>query len=140
MRQQIKDLELFQITFNSTYNTKPALLPEQDWKLRYKLLEEELGEYKEACEQGDIVEISDALTDCLFIVLGSFVSHGLQDIAEELFAEVTRSNMSKTEEDGTVLINGVNAFDDKKPYGKILKSKRYSEPDLKSIIEKHYGI
>ena len=56
MQKQIKDLETFQKSFNSVYNTEPTLLKEEDWKLRYKLSLEELDEYKEACEQGDIVE------------------------------------------------------------------------------------
>ena len=45
MKQQIKDLETFQKSFNSVYNTEPTLLKEEDWKLRYKLSLEELDEY-----------------------------------------------------------------------------------------------
>ena len=44
---------------------------------------------------GELVEIADALTDLLYLVLGTYHSHGLQDIAAELFDEVHRSNMTK---------------------------------------------
>ena len=135
MRQQIKDLETFQKSFNSVYNTEPTLLKEEDWKLRYKLSLEELDEYKEACEQGDIVEIFDAILDRLFLAFGDAVCHGLQDKLIEGFEEVVRSNMSKLDNNGKPIINGEdNVWDESRPKGKILKSKNFFEPNLKQFL------
>ena len=135
MRQHIKDLETFQKSFNSVYNTEPTLLKEEDWKLRYKLSLEELDEYKEACEQGDIVEIFDAILDRLFLAFGDAVSHGLQDKLIDGFNEVVRSNMSKLDNNGKPIINGEdNVWDESRPKGKILKSKNFFEPNLKQFL------
>ena len=135
MQQQLKDLETFQKVFNSTYNETPTLLSEEDWKLRYKLSLEELEEYKEACEQGDIVEIFDAILDRLFLAFGDAVSHGLQDKLIDGFNEVVRSNMSKLGDNGKPLINGENGvWDETRPKGKILKSQNFFEPNLKQFL------
>ena len=135
MQQQLEDLERFQKAFNSTYNETPTLLSEEDWKLRYKLSLEELEEYKEACEQGDIVEIFDAILDRLFLAFGDAVSHGLQDKLIDGFNEVVRSNMSKLGDNGKPLINGENGvWDETRPKGKILKSQNFFEPNLKQFL------
>ena len=135
MEEQLKDLERFQKAFNSTYNETPTLLSEEDWKLRYKLSLEELEEYKEACEQGDIVEIFDAILDRLFLAFGDAVSHGLQDKLIDGFNEVVRSNMSKLDNNGKPLINGEDdVWDESKPKGKILKSQNFFEPNLKQFL------
>ena len=135
MQKQLNQLSKFQRAFNSTYNETPTLLSEEDWKLRYKLSLEELEEYKEACEQGDIVEIFDAILDRLFLAFGDAVSHGLQDKLIDGFNEVVRSNMSKLDNNGKPLINGEDdVWDESKPKGKILKSKNFFEPNLKQFL------
>lgn len=134
MKNQIKQLSEFQQKFRSTYNTEPTLLPFEDYKLRFELLKEENEEYLEAAENNDLVEIADALGDQLYIVLGSIVSHGLQYVIEDVVDEIHRSNMSKLGDDGEPIINGVNDHNDKKPLGKILKSKNYFEPNLKQFL------
>ena len=93
--------------------------------MRIRLLQEELDEYQEAVEKKDLIEIADALTDLLYVLLGTFVSHGLQDYAEDLFAEVHRSNMSKLDENGAPIF---------RQDGKVLKSKRFSPPNLNRIL------
>jgi predicted HAD superfamily Cof-like phosphohydrolase len=135
MKKQIDKLEQFQIAFNSTYNETPTLLKDQDYVLRFNLLKEENEEYLEACKNNDKVEILDALTDQLYIVLGTIVSHGMQDIIEKAFNEVHASNMSKLDNDGKPIINGLNGvLDNTRPVGKVLKSNNFFEPDLKQLI------
>lgn len=135
MQQQLKDLERFQKAFNSTFNETPTLLEEEDYILRYKLLKEENEEYLDACINNDKVEILDALTDQLYIVLGSIVSHGMQHIIEKAFSEVNNSNMSKLDNNGKPLINGEgDVWDESKPKGKILKSQNFFEPNLKQFL------
>lgn len=62
-------------------------------KLRYSLIEEEIGELNEAIEQNDIKEIIDALTDILYVVYGAGVSFGIN--IDTLFRE-------KLNNDGTI--------------------------------------
>lgn len=135
MENELNNLKEFQIAFNSTYNDTPTLLKDQDYVLRFNLLKEENEEYLEACRNNDKVEILDALTDQLYIVLGTIVSHGMQDIIEKAFNEVHASNMSKLDNDGKPIINGLNGvLDNTRPVGKVLKSNNFFEPDLKQLI------
>lgn len=92
---------------------------------RYMIMNEEVGEYMMA---EDIVEIADALADQMYILIGSVLAHGLQDVFEDILKEVHRSNMSKLGEDGQPI---------RREDGKILKGPNYFRPDIKSIIEKH---
>lgn len=136
VKDMVNKLKEFQLAFNSHYSTEPTLLKHiEDCYLRYNLLKEENEEYLEACEQGDMVEILDAVVDQLFLVIGTAVSHGLQDVLEEAFNEVHASNMSKLDDDGQPIINGLNGmWDPSRPNGKVLKSKNYFEPNLKKFL------
>ena len=91
--------------------------------LRIELIAEELEELWDACEQKDIVEIADALTDILYVTYGAGHAFGID--LDECFKEVQRSNMSKLGEDGKPIY---------REDGKILKGPNYSEPDLKSVL------
>ena len=99
-------------------------LSHKEYLLRYSLMNEENGEYLEACQDDDLVEIADALGDQLYILLGTINRHGLQDEIIEVFNEIHSSNMSKLE-DGKPVI---------REDGKILKGKNYFEPKLKPIL------
>lgn len=95
--------------------------------MRHKLMQEENQEYLDAAEAGDIVEIADALGDQLYVLCGSIIAHGMQDIIEDVFAEIHRSNMSKLGPDGKPIYREGD--------GKILKGRNYTRPDLKDIVE-----
>lgn len=86
---------------------------------------EELSEYIEACGQGDLVEIADAIVDMQYILSGIIIAHGLENQFESLFKEVHESNMSKLE-NGKVL---------RREDGKVLKGKNYFPPDLKKLLK-----
>lgn len=136
MKAQIEQLEKFQKIFNSTFSETPCLLDKKDWELRLKLSQEELDEYKEACENEDIVEVFDAILDRLFLVFGDAVSHGLHHKLIDGFNEVVRSNMSKLDDSGNPIINGENGvFDETRPIGKLLKSNNFSEPNLSQFLK-----
>ena len=87
---------------------------------------EELSEYIHACEHNNFIEIADAIVDMQYILNGIIVSHGFDNIFNQLFDEVHDSNMSKLE-NGKVL---------KRKDGKVLKGKNYFKPDLKKILKK----
>ena len=129
MQEQLQALLEFHRTMGVYFAEKPtAHLPEDVAAVRLALLEEELQEYREALAAGDLVAVADALTDLLYVLLGTFISHGLQDVAEALFAEVHRSNMTKLGPDGRVIY---------REDGKVLKPPTYEPPDLQRVLRRH---
>ena len=128
MKDQLDCVKHFHDVFQGHRERTPAAeVPAETYEGRIQMFLEELEEYRAAVKDHDIVEIADALTDMLYVLLGTFIAHGLQDIAEELFDEVHRSNMSKLDEQGKPIF---------RTDGKVLKSDRFSDPDLRSIIAK----
>ena len=117
----------FHETFQIGNSDAPTLIDERDYTLRYNLIKEENEEYLDACKNGDIVEIADALGDQLYILFGTILKHGLQHKIEEVFDEIQRSNMSKLDEQGQPIF---------REDGKILKSNLYFRPNIKDILEK----
>lgn len=134
MEKQLNQLEQFQKAFGGLCNEEPTLIPRENWLLRLNLSQEELDEYKDACEDENIVEVFDSILDRLFLAFGDAVEHGLQGVLEKGFDEVFRSNMSKLDENGNAIINGVGIHDETRPMGKVLKSKNYSEPNLSQFL------
>lgn len=127
MNKQLEQVQIFHETFGQPVLNYPKVPSKERCELRFKLIEEELKEFKEAYENNDIVESADALIDLVYVVHGSLLEFGLTNIDDQLFDEVQRSNMSKLDENGNVIY---------KPNGKVAKSNLFKEPDLKSIIEK----
>ncbi len=135
MQKQLVQVATFQRAFGQNIETQPTSIEEEKAILRFKLMEEENEEYLDACLNHDLVEIADALTDQLYILCGTILEHGMQNIIEKCFEEVQRSNMSKLDDEGLPIINGENGVLDKtRPLGKILKSKNFSEPNLKQFL------
>lgn len=127
LKETISAVEEFHKAFKIENNYEPTVaLSESDIMLRYKLMREENEEYLEAAQNGDIVEVADALGDMLYILCGTILKHGLQDKMVEVFNEIQRSNMSKLDKDG----NPIYRED-----GKVLKSELYFRPDIKSILQ-----
>lgn len=125
---KIKSVEEFHEIFRIGNRYEPTgTVPAEEAMLRYNLLKEENEEYLEACKNGDVVEIADALGDLLYITFGTILRHGLQHKIEEVFDEIHRSNMSKLDADGKPIF---------REDGKVMKSEKYFRPDIKSILEK----
>lgn len=128
LKDTIGAVEEFHNAFGITNNYKlTSELTESDVLLRYKLMREENEEYLEAAQNGDIVEIADALGDMLYILCGTILKHGLQYKISEVFQEIQRSNMSKLDADGKPIY---------REDGKVLKSELYFKPDIKTILDK----
>ena len=126
MVKQLLKVEEFQKTYKSTHNLHPvANLGEKINNLRFDLMKEENEEYIAAAQQGDLVEVADALGDMLYILCGTIISHGMQYKIEEVFDEIHDSNMSKLDE------NGMPIF---REDGKVLKGSDYFKPNLKDIL------
>ena len=93
----VNEVEEFNRTFGKPNNYEPTIPEEKEWKFVYDFILEELEEYKEACEQGNIVEVLDALCDIAYVSLGNgTMLHGLKDKIWPAYQEVQASNMSKS--------------------------------------------
>ena len=120
--QRVKE---FMKSFGQEVKSKPAWPHWETMDLRIDLIQEELGELKDAIVNGDgtLVDVADALSDLLYVVYGAGHSFGLD--LDACFKEVHRSNMSKLDEYGKPIY---------REDGKVLKGPDFTEPDLKSMI------
>ena len=92
----VNEVEEFNSTMGKPNNYEPTIPEKKEWQFVYDFILEELEEYKEACEKGDIVEILDALCDIAYVSLGNgTMLHGLKDKIWPAYQEVQASNMSK---------------------------------------------
>lgn len=128
LAEVIQAVEKFHNAFGiqNHYEPTTSLSPEEI-QLRYKLMREENEEYLEAANNGDIIEIADALGDQLYILCGTILKHGLQHKIAEVFEEIQRSNMSKLDKDGKPIY---------REDGKVMKSEMYFKPDIHTILNR----
>jgi len=145
----VDEVEEFNKTFGKPNNYKPTIPNKKEWMFVYDFIKEELEEYKEACENGDIIEVLDALCDITYVSLGNGVMlHGLKDKIWSAYQEVQASNMSKactteavaqlTAESEAKRINEETHYEKVGDYyivyrtrdRKVLKSINYFSPDL----------
>jgi predicted HAD superfamily Cof-like phosphohydrolase len=150
----LNDVAAFHTTFDLPIEPKPVIPTAKRCELRVSLLQEELDELKEAIADGDLVEVADALSDLQYVLSGAVLEFGLADRFAELFAEVQRSNMSKTCKSMPVAQATQKYYLDTKGVSshivekngeflvyrdgdkKVLKSIEYSPADLRKIVEK----
>ena len=127
MKKQINHVAKFHDVFQIGNELSPKIDVGIDvYKLRYNLMKEENEEYLNACKQGDLVEVADALGDQLYILCGTILKHGLQHKIEEVFDEIQRSNMSKLDAQGQPIF---------REDGKILKGENYFKPNIRKILD-----
>lgn len=149
----IDEVELFNATMGKPNNYEPTIPSKDEWMFVYNFILEELEEYREACERGDIVEVLDALCDITYVSLGNgAMLHGLKDKVWPAYQEVQASNMSKacqTEEDAkATVIQRASEQGEECHYEKIgdyyivyrsrdrkvMKNINYFRPDLKQFF------
>jgi predicted HAD superfamily Cof-like phosphohydrolase len=127
LQNVISDVRDFHDSFKIPNADHPKSdLSEQDALLRHRLMSEENDEYLEAARAGDMVEIADALGDQLYILCGTILRHGMQDVIEDVFKEIQASNMSKLGADGKPIY---------REDGKVLKGPNYFRPNIKRAME-----
>lgn len=131
LHDQINKVKEFHECFSLPVEEFPVTdIGERDFLLRFNLMKEENEEYLEACREGDLNGIADALGDMMYILFGTIVRHGLQDKIEKVFEEIHQSNMSKLDHDGKPIYR-----DD----GKVLKGPNYFKPRIADVLgEKSY--
>ena len=92
----VSEVEEFNATMGKPNNYEPTIPSKDEWMFVYNFILEELEEYKDACETGNIVEVLDALCDITYVSLGNgAMLHGLKDKMMPAYQEVQASNMSK---------------------------------------------
>jgi len=92
----VDEVEEFNALMNKPNNYEPTVPAKKEWEFVYNFILEELEEYREACERGDIVEVLDALCDITYVSLGNgAMLHGLKDKIWPAYQEVQASNLSK---------------------------------------------
>lgn len=125
MNPIVKSLLEFNDAFEIPYLTEPGLSSDELIELRIKLLSEEVEEYAEAARTGDLVEVLDALADIAYILAGTIINHGMQEIYDDAFDEVHRSNMAKLV-DGKVI---------RREDGKVMKPEGWQPPQLAKFLQ-----
>ena len=94
--QFVSDVEQFNKLMNKPNNYEPTIPGKKDWQFVIDFVKEELEEYEQACNNGDIVEILDALCAIAYVSLGNgTMLHGLKDKIWPAYQEVQASNLSK---------------------------------------------
>ena len=151
----VDEVEIFNDTFGKPNNYEPTIPAKKEWQFVYDFILEELEEYREACENGDIVEVLDALCDIAYVSLGNgTMLHGLKNQIWPAYQEVQASNMSKackTEEEAIRSVSkraqeqGEACHFEKITEGryivyrsrdmKVMKSINYFRPNLKKFFD-----
>ena len=124
MMTNFKKVQEFMEIFGQEVKLKPSLSSEKINKLRFDLIKEELDELKEAMDNNNLLEVTDALTDILYVTYGAGHAFGID--LDSCFQEVQNSNMSKLGEDGKPIYNDA---------GKVMKGPNYFKPDLSKFIK-----
>src|SRR2546429_8737965 len=124
MNQEQQMVHQFHERFGLVRNARPSVPGGNVHRLRTLLIEEELAEFRNAGESGDVVGVADALADLLYVVYGAAVEYGLD--LEPVFAEIHRSNMTKDPRHGC------------RADGKVCKGASYQAPDVRQVVENQF--
>jgi len=149
----VNEVEEFNRTFGKPNNYVPTIPEKKETDFVYDFCIEEITEYQEACKNGDIVEILDAICDIAYVTLGNATMlHGLKDKIWPAYQEVQASNMSKsckTEEEAIQTVsqrskeqNSPCHYEKVGDYyvvyrtrdSKVMKNINYFRPDLKQFF------
>lgn len=125
---QYEDVREFHLAFNHPVGLEPNALDADLVEKRVKWMREEIDEFVEAAENGDIVEMYDAMIDLDYFCKGTLVAMGTAP--EPGWQAVHRANMAKLHDvDGTPTA----VYDE---YGKVIKPEGWVAPDHTETIEK----
>lgn len=131
MNKQLQQLIEWHTAFDVPFALTPvAHIPAEIIELRTALMVEEVNEWNGAfLNWNSNIEKqkrnrAKELADILYTVFGTIITEGLQDVMEQVFDEVHKSNMSKMGAMGRPI---------KSASGKVLKGPDYKEPDLSFI-------
>ena len=149
----IDEVEEFNAVMGKPNNYEPTIPERKEWEFVYNFILEELEEYRAACEEGNIVEVLDALCDITYVATGNgTMLHGLKDKIWPAYQEVQASNLSKacqTEEDAKATVIQRSSEQGEECHyekvgeyyvvyrtrdRKVMKNVKYFRPDLKQFF------
>jgi predicted HAD superfamily Cof-like phosphohydrolase len=149
----IDEVETFNAVMGKPNAYEPNIPERKEWEFVYNFILEELKEYREACERGDIVEVLDALCDITYVATGNgTMLHGLKDKIWPAYREVQASNLSKacqTEEEAKATVIQRSSEQGEECHyekvgdyfvvyrtrdRKVMKNVNYFRPDLKQFF------
>jgi predicted HAD superfamily Cof-like phosphohydrolase len=128
MKNELELLKQFHTAFGHPVEAKPTFLSDDRLALRIALIQEELNEVEEAMMVNYHPDIIKELSDLLVVTFGTIIECGYQDVIEQAFAEVMKSNMSKLGADGKPIY---------REDGKILKGINYEEANIEEIFKEY---
>lgn len=118
----------FQEQFKQGYTGPPRELPASVASLRKKLTLEEATELVLAIDRGELDEQLDALCDMLYVVIGTAIQLGVDQVLTEAFWRVHLANMGKVLVPSRHESKRDSAWDIVKPEG-------WSKPDLSDLVK-----
>lgn len=157
-KKMVEQVKEFYIAFEQEEYLKEYGITPERMNKRLDWFKEETEELIEAKEKKDKVQILDAIIDMIYIRIGTLLEYHKGNeimidflaendielkncinyfynhfgynpkLLEDAFMEIHRSNLSKLDENGNPIF---------REDGKVIKSNLFSEPDLKSILEKY---
>jgi predicted HAD superfamily Cof-like phosphohydrolase len=117
-------VKTFMKTFGQEVKEKSSFSSDKINELRFNLIKEELEELRIAMDTKNLVEVTDALTDILYVTYGAGHAFGID--LDKCFDEVQQSNMSKLDDHGNPIYNDS---------GKVMKGPKYFKPNLSKFIK-----
>lgn len=128
MLPQLKQVLTFHRLAGDTPLPHPtANIPEKTKQLRIRLIKEETAELIEAIETKNLQEIAKELADVLYVLLGTVVAFGLQNVFHKVFTAVHKSNLSKFRHKNREAVLDAQ--------GKVLKGSQFKPADLTLLEE-----
>lgn len=125
MDQAFQDLMKFSRAVNAHIGTIPAVPPLEVYKLRDKLITEEIDETLNAMAMNDLPEIADGIADAIYVLIGTAVAYGID--LPTVWNAVQEANMAK--------VGGPKRID-----GKAIKPPGWQPPDIAGILERQHPI
>ena len=94
MKQLLKDVETFQRDITGVEPAaSPTLVSEEYVVARGNFMSEEVTEFMDAAMEGDIVGVADALTDMIYVAVGTALTMGIP--LDKVWDVVHAANMKK---------------------------------------------
>lgn len=128
------DVLAFQYKFGVLPQKGVPHFPSKDViEFRQKFLQEELDEFKLACEEGNMEKAIDALLDLSYVINGTALLFGINPQCwSECWDEVHRANMSK------VRVSGADDARSKRGHSlDVVKPAGWKGPDHGPILRRH---
>ena len=126
---ELRLVRRFQKKFELVYRGAPRLLPTETFIFRLNLLKEEIQEYEDAVNEGNLEKIFDAIIDIDYVLKGMALLHGFKKYRKG-FRRVHKANMKKVKSE--LDTNGIRGYHDPE---RIIKPIGWKAPDLSDLVK-----